>query len=77
MKKEISLIIIGAVVTILVSIGGSYITTRTVVAVHEERLNNLEKADSRFEQKLDKHTEILNRVDRTTAILEERTKPKD
>jgi hypothetical protein len=76
MKKEISLIIIGAIVTILVSIGGSYITTQVVLAVHEQRIQTLEHNYNKLDNKVDKQTEILNRVDKTTAIINERTKNK-
>lgn len=74
MKKEIQLIIIGAIVTIVVSVGGSYVTTQVVLAVHEQRIKALEDSFPKLEQKVDKQTDILNRVDKTVAVINERTK---
>ena len=73
--------IVGGVVTIIASIGGSYVTTQVVLARHDERLKILEtkttKINDRIEkqnERIDKQMDILMKIDKTVAVIEERTK---
>jgi hypothetical protein len=66
--------ILGGIVTIIASVGGSYVTTQVVLARHDERINTLEVKQSNMDIKVDKLTEILTRVDKAVAVIEERTK---
>lgn len=69
MDTKISLIsgIIGGVVTIITSVGGAYMTTKLTLAKHDfeiEALKTVTKGNS----------EILHRIDKSVAVIEERTK---
>lgn len=73
--------VLGGIVTIIASIGGSYVTTQVVLARHDERLKTLEikatKINNRIEKqdsRIDKQLEILMKIDKTVAVIEERTK---
>jgi hypothetical protein len=73
--------VLGGVVTIIASVGGSYVTTQVVLARHDERIRansnkieNLQIEDKEINEKVDKQLEILMKIDKTIAVIEERTK---
>jgi len=70
------LVAIGAIVTITVSIGGSYVTTQVTFARHDERINNVENKITEIEITQKEDRDILLRIDKTVAVIEERTKDK-
>jgi hypothetical protein len=63
-RREITFTDIGAIVTILTLILGSYVASATRQATHEEKLQELEKA--RVELKSD----LSNRLDRIESKLD-------
>ena len=68
--------LVGGIVTIVASIGGSYVTTQVVLARHDERIKvNSTKINS-LEGKIDNQLEILNKIATDVAVIEERTKYK-
>ena len=73
--------LVGGIVTIIASIGGSYVTTQVVLARHDERIktvefrqNKSELKEAEMNKKIEAQLEILMRVDKNVAILNERTK---
>jgi uncharacterized membrane protein (DUF106 family) len=73
--------VLGGIVTIIASVGGSYVTTQVVLARHDERIRansnkieNLQIEDKEINEKVDKQLEILMKIDKTIAVIEERTK---
>lgn len=66
--------IIGGVVTIIASVGGSYVTTQVVLARHDERIKVLETKQENTTIRMDKQLEILNKIATSVAVIEERTK---
>ena len=64
--------ILGSIVTICASIGGSYITTRVTLAVHSQQIEELKRHDIEVDKKL----ELLYKIDKAVAVIEERTKNK-
>lgn len=66
--------IVGGIVTIVASIGGSYVTTQVVLARHDERIKANTEGVSKVESKLDSQLEILNKIATDVAVIEERTK---
>ena len=75
--------LVGGIVTIVASIGGSYVTTQVILARHDERIkvntnDILENTESvhTMEVKFDNQLEILNKIATSVAVIEERTKDK-
>ena len=66
--------IIGGFVTIITSVGGSYMTTKITLARHDLKINNLEEKVSKIDNVIERNTDILNRIDKSVAVIEERTK---
>jgi hypothetical protein len=66
--------IVGGIVTIVASIGGSYVTTQVVLARHEERI----KVNTSDIKAIQSHNaaqlQLLNKIDKAVAVIEERTK---
>lgn len=75
METKISLIV-GIVATVVTSIGGAYVTTKVTLAQHDLKIANLEKQVEKIERNIEKNTEILVRIDKSVAVIEERTKKK-
>jgi len=78
METKINLItgVFAVIVTIITSIGGSYVTTKITLAQHDLKIANLEKQVSKIERNIESNTTILNRIDKAVAVIEERTKTK-
>lgn len=75
--------VIGAIVTIVSSIGGSYVTTQITLTRHDERIKSLEtkytNTNIRIDatnSKVDKYLELLQDIRESVAVIEERTKNK-
>jgi hypothetical protein len=76
METKINLVsgLIGAVATIVTSVGGSYVTTKVTLARHDLKIETLEKKMEKVETEINNNTELLIRIDKSVAIIEERTK---
>ena len=73
--------IVGGIVTIIASIGGSYVTTQVVLAKHDimievntSSINKNTNSISEVESKIDDQLIILNKIATDVAVIEERTK---
>ena len=60
--------LVGGIVTIVASIGGSYVTTQVVLARHDERIKTLETEQEDTNKKVDKYLEILTKIDKNVAV---------
>jgi hypothetical protein len=69
-KINVWLVLVGTVVTITASIGGSYVTTKVNLAVHAQEIEALKRRQDITDKKL----ELLYKIDKTVAVIEERTK---
>ena len=78
MDSKINIVsgLIGAVATIITSVGGAYVTTKVTLARHDLKIEHLEYAVKKIEINIDSNTDILNRIDKSVAVIEERTKIK-
>jgi hypothetical protein len=74
LERKINVItaIIGAIVTVVVSIGGSFVTTQVTIAVNSNDIQML-KAHA---AKTDKKLELLYDIKADIAVIKERTNPK-
>ena len=68
--------IVGGIVTIVASIGGSYVTTQIVLARHDERIKVNTTAIREVESAMDEQLLILHKIDKAVGVIEERTKTK-
>jgi RNA binding exosome subunit len=68
--------LIGAIATIITSVGGSYVTTKVTLARHDLKIETLENKMEKLESNINSNKELLIRIDKSVAIIEERTKEK-
>ena len=66
-KINVTMWIIGGIVTIFTSIGGSYMTTKMTLAKHDFEIESLKRVSN--ENRI-----ILHKIDKAVAVIQERTK---
>ena len=80
-KYQTMIAVLGAVVTILSSVGGAWMAVKTLLARHDEKIDRIERDidEMRVDRKsidtdLKSIFRLISKMDKTLGILEERTK---